>query len=360
MTTKRDQASTIQTDEDVEAPRGTTDNFTEDQTVDALLSRWGTSQEAASEGGDEEGEAQERPEEPEGDLETGTEEAEEDREDEESDEDPEASEETEGEDEEEAEAAKVAEDDAEVVIRVGDEEQRVSVKDLKRLYGQEAALTRRAQELSERRKEVESVQQKYSATLGQLLQRAEEKVKQYQEIDWARAATQLKPDELRQLQEDAKAAQAEYNLVDTQAQDFLREQQETQQRELRDRAKRAVEELKDPASPHHIENWGEEVYNTIRDFAVKSGIPAETINSEVDPAVIKLVWMASQYNRIKSQASQKKPVKTKASPRRSMQPQGRREQRDTEARSRAMSKLKQTGTLDDAVDAIMAWERDRE
>src|SRR5574337_877989 len=83
-----------------------------------------------------EGEEEETPTEPEEATEEGQE-TEEDGE----DEDPEAS-----------KAKKDAGDDVIVKIKVGDKEHEVPVKDLKRLYGQEASLTRKSQEVAAQRK----------------------------------------------------------------------------------------------------------------------------------------------------------------------------------------------------------------
>src|SRR5262249_47659052 len=53
---------------------------------------------------------------------------------------------------EKAPKRKYAEEDAYAKVKVGDQELEVSVKDLKRLHGQEAALTRRSQEVAAERK----------------------------------------------------------------------------------------------------------------------------------------------------------------------------------------------------------------
>jgi hypothetical protein len=79
-----------------------------------------------------------------------------------------------GEDEEGAEKA-FADDGAYVKLKVDGEEKEVPVKDLTRLYGQEAALTRKSQEVAEQRKQAEAESQKHVSALQVLLTRAQEK-----------------------------------------------------------------------------------------------------------------------------------------------------------------------------------------
>ena len=59
-------------------------------------------------------------------------------------------------DDEDKEEEKVLSDEALVEIKVADETNQVSVNDLKRLYGQEAAITKKSQAIASQPKKVES------------------------------------------------------------------------------------------------------------------------------------------------------------------------------------------------------------
>src|ERR1044072_2443534 len=125
-----------------------------------------------------------------------------------SDEDPEAAEDTEDQDadEEDKKSAKSASDEMEVVLSVDGKEHRVSVKDLKRLYGQEAALTRKSQAVAAKQKEYEESTTKVAHALSVLTDKAMQKWKPYAEIDWAVAQSQLSPADFATLRMQAKNA----------------------------------------------------------------------------------------------------------------------------------------------------------
>ena len=63
------------------------------------------------------------------------------------------------------------------------ETHRASVAELKRLYGQEASLTRKSQAVSQQRKQAEDALQRSDALLQAMLGRAEERFKPYSEVD---------------------------------------------------------------------------------------------------------------------------------------------------------------------------------
>jgi hypothetical protein len=83
--------------------------------------------------------------------------------------------------EEETPQRKYAEDDdaTYVKVKVGEEEHEVSVKDLKRLWGQESALTQKSQQVAEARKAVETEQQRYITGTAAMLDRAKARYEPY-------------------------------------------------------------------------------------------------------------------------------------------------------------------------------------
>jgi hypothetical protein len=70
-----------------------------------------------------------------------------------------------------------------VKVTEGDAVHEVPLKDLTRLYGQEAALTRKSQEVAELRKTAEAAQKNLTA-LQVLIERAKEKADPFKKIDW--------------------------------------------------------------------------------------------------------------------------------------------------------------------------------
>ena len=75
-------------------------------------------------------------------------------------------------------------DETYVKVKVGDEDKEVSVKDLKRLYGQEASLTRKSQEVADQRRVADEGVAKNVAALNVLHEKAKLKAEPYKNIDW--------------------------------------------------------------------------------------------------------------------------------------------------------------------------------
>ena len=82
-------------------------------------------------------------------------------------------------------AKKYADDEGTYVkVKVGEEEHEVAVKDLKRLFGQEASLTKKSQEVAERTKAAEYAQAKSLAALDVMVKRAQESANPYRNVNW--------------------------------------------------------------------------------------------------------------------------------------------------------------------------------
>ena len=107
-------------------------------------------------------------------------------------------------DEEDDEEPLAASDDQIVDINVNGESKQVSVKDLKRLYGQEASLTKKSQDLANQRKQSDESLAQTQLSYQKLLERAEARFKPYADIDMLVASRQMDPDTFAQLRQDAK------------------------------------------------------------------------------------------------------------------------------------------------------------
>ena len=164
--------------------------LTIDDAADAILGNW----EDAEELSEDEQEATDETTSDETKVEESveTEDETEDLESDEDDEDPEEEEpedtedaqEEEEQDEDSEEAEVVAFDDETLVdISVDGESKQASIKDLKRVYGQEASLTRKSQEAASQRKSADEQMQKADASLQAMISRAQERYKPYSEVD---------------------------------------------------------------------------------------------------------------------------------------------------------------------------------
>lgn len=297
--------------------------LTEMDAENVFLDRW--TEEDTPEESSEKPEVKPESEETTEEVETEDESTEE-TEDEESDTDPEESDEEEtedeteeeseegAEDEEESEAKKSLDDDAEVEIKVNDEVKKVSVKELKRLWGQEAALTRKSQEVAAKRKEVEVVEQKLAVSYEKLLNKAKEKWEPYSKIDMLVASKQLDADQFAALRQEAQAAYEEFRFVSEEADSFVKQAEAQRQEQLKVQAQEAVKVLKEA-----IPTWNSNLYDNIREYAITLGMDPEVVNNLVDPVALQIIHKARLFDESKKVATKKKVlipkkvIKSKAS-----------------------------------------------
>jgi hypothetical protein len=271
-----------------------TEDF-EDNGVDAflkLLDAEKPSEEEHKEGETEEAEASE-------DTEADTDANENDGESEDGESSSEDTEETEGE-AEETKAKKYADDEGTYVkVKVGEEEHEVAVKDLKRLFGQEASLTKKSQEVAERTKVAELSQAKSLAALDVMVKRAQEAANPYRNVNWASLMKDptVSAEDVGALQEAARAAFENETFLTTQLDGFMQEVQAQQHAAQAEAAKACIQALTDDKSPTYIKGWDQKLYDDMRSFAVSVGANKDMVNSLADPAALKLIHMAMQFHK---------------------------------------------------------------
>lgn len=265
--------------------------------------------------------------------------------------------------EEEAEAEGVT-DETLIEISIDGETKQASVKDLKRLYGQEASLTRKSQEVATKRKEAEEALVNADNTYRTLMERAEARFKPYSELDMLVASRNLSNEDFTQLRQDAKAAEDDLKFLTEEANSFYQNAQGNAQAQLQAQAKECSRVLE-----QDIEGWGNDLYNDIRSYAVKQGLPQDQVDKYVDPGVIKILNKARMYDELKATAgtkkakaatstglkSKKKVLRSKKAP--VTQDEGNRA-RIKKSQSKLISNGSRAGDLDDIADALLArWER---
>lgn len=221
-----------------------------------------------------------------------------------------------------------ADEGAYVKLKVDGKDQEVPVKDLTRLYGQEAALTRKSQEVAEQRRVADANAQKYVASLNVLVQRAAEKVAPYQNIDWLAESRNpnISQEEFAAIRADAQRAMEEHSFLTQNLDAFMGEVSKQQNAARVESAKACVQALTTPGTddkpnPHFIEGWSDQTYDAVRAFGVSMGMPAEAVNGIVDASAIKMMHMAMQFAKgakkvqtTKVNKTPKKIVKTSSAP----------------------------------------------
>ena len=205
------------------------------------------------------------------------------------------------EDDEEDDEPLAASDDQIVDIAVNGESKQVSVKDLKRLYGQEASLTKKSQDLATQRKQSEEQLAQTQMSYQKLLERAEARYKPYADIDMLVASREMDAETFSQLRQDAKQAEDDLKFLQEESGQLVSQAQQQHQQATREAAADCVKVLQD-----QLPDWGNELYADIRDYAVKSGLPKDQVDQYTDPQVIMLINKARLYDQSKQSANSKK------------------------------------------------------
>ena len=255
-------------------------------------------------------------------------------------------------------------DDALVEIQVDGEVKQASLKDLKRLYGQEASLTRKSQETAAKRKEAEEALAKADISYRKLLERAEARMKPYAEVDMLVASRQMSTEDFAALRRESQEAERDLKFLKEEADTFYRDAQAQQQKQVQEQAKECVRVLSE-----QLPDWGDELYNNIRSYAVSQGLPQEQVDQYVDPSVIMILNKARLYDQTKATAETKKAkakvIKTKEGNRKVLKTKKAprsdadlKVQRQKSAQDRLRSNASRSGDLEDIADALMSrWER---
>jgi hypothetical protein len=287
---------------------------------------------------------------------------------EEKEEDGEQTKETDEEAEDDGEEKTYADEESTYVkIKVGEEEHEVPVSKLTRLYGQEASLTKKSMEVAELRKAADAEAQKNALATQALLNHAEARWKPYADLDFNLLATQvgreggITHEEYAALRNNAQAAWEEKQFLSQNLDAYVQEVRTRETKALQEKAKEALKVLSGPADKGGIEGWSQKLYDDIRAYGISYGIPAEVINTTVDPLAIRLMHDAMMYSRMRDTKSEVKTVKVAKGPKKIVKTTNR--SADTSTRSagspsseanKALTRLKQTGSQDDAAEALLA------
>jgi len=248
----------------------------------------------------------------------------------------------------------VDENDTYIKVKVGEEEHEVPVKDLRRLFGQEAALTRKSQAVAEAQKKADAETAKALASLDVLLKRAQERSKPYRELDFMKVAKELDDDSIQTLRRQAQSAFEDEQFLQNELGNFMQTIQQQQFQQRQSTARETIKTLSDQASPYYVEGWNQQTYDDLRKFAISEGVDANIVNNVIEAPVIKMMHMAMLYRKGQSKVitqktnkAPKKIIKSSSSPITSKSPA-------SAMKKKADAKLKQTGSQDAAVDAFLA------
>jgi len=320
-----------------------------DTAAEALLKRWEDAEKPSDQANEEASQTQ--------DNETETEFEEDDVETveldaDETDEDPVREEEEPEEQENDSDVEEVElTDDLEIEVLVDGEAKQASLGELKRLWGQEAALTRKSQEVAEQRKQAEANIGKTNVVLQKLVEKAEAKWKPYSEVDMLLASKTMDEAEFAQLRLEAQQASDDLKFLHEEANQYFSDLQQQQQQALQEQARETVKVLE-----QDIPEWNNQLYDDIRTYAVAQGLPEDQVNSYVDPIVIKLINKARLFDQAKQVTTTKKKRVAKKVLKTSKAPNTEANDRSRK-RKTTQAALRNSTDMDDIANALLArWE----
>lgn len=291
--------------------------YTTDGAVEAMMAKWGVKEE---EDGESPPNSPDRPDEGNQDGSSDKDEGSQDDENGDANEDGEADQEEvettddsdeDSDDSEEGEESGTpsAADDAKVTVQVNGESKEFTVGELKRLAGQEAALTQKSQEVAAYRKQFEQGLRAQRTALETMLERAQKRFEPYKDFDFALAAQQYDPETYKALKEDAQSAHSDLQFYQQELGQVLQAQDKYRQETLLARAQEAVKELSDPEKG--IPGFNRELFGSMREYAINQGMDQEVVDTIVDPAAWRVLHKAMEFDKLQQAKKSAKPtVKT--------------------------------------------------
>ena len=235
----------------------------------------------------------------------------------------------------------------------------VSLKELNDGYMRQADFTRKTQELAEQRKKYELQQYDGSQIRGELSQALDGMMHQLaavfptlKEPDWAYLAENDPAEYVREKETWSKREAAVKQLFDAQ-QEVARKNAEHEKWKTQEAYKKAHEDLKS-ALPEKFSDKATSVatLNEIDGYLRSAGFSAEEIQAVADAKIIITAYKAMMYDQIQNKVPaavkkiEKKPALTMPGPAR------QRSGSDEDAYKRDFNKLKNTGSINDAVSVI--------
>lgn len=264
------------------------------------------------------------------------EESEPDDETEEVEEDP--TEETEGEEEK-------VEDDKPLVFEIDGEE--IPVDELKLGYLRQADYTKKTQAVAEQRKAVEEHTRIYESSLQALLTAAGADLSRFEGVNWEQVAVE-NPDQYRQAKAMYEQTQQTFNFIKGQSDEHMKRMQERAKAEMKQRASESLATLKST-----IPDWSNDLYYKIGEYAHKElGVTPDEFNNVADHRTITALYKAMRFDQARQVSAEKK---IKASPKKTLSGTKAESAKatQTETYRKSRDRLKKTGSMDDAVAALL-------
>jgi hypothetical protein len=263
---------------------------------------------------------------------------------------------------EEKPAKRVASDDDEVVFTVDGKEQRASIKDLKRLAGQEAALTRKSQEVAALRQHADTEAKAVKARLDKLLENANKRRDQYKDLDFFVLAKDpaFSAEDLKVLRREQEAAEADVKFLTEELKEVQEQDAAKEQEAWQSKAKETFAILGNKEHPLSIPDWSLPTYQKMLGFGASAGLDPVELQRINDARELKILHMAMSWAEAQSKVKKLKPA-TSVTPKKVAKPGSSSASPDEASGDAkgALARLRQSGDVEDAAAAFKALTRAR-
>jgi len=245
-------------------------------------------------------------------------------------------------------------------VKVDGEEVEVTFDELLKGYSRQSDYTKKTQELSQGRKEIEEAKstydsalaqmqqerQHYVTQLNQILQNSSNNLQEYDKIDW-NTLKEDDPIEYVKLREDYRDGKEKMQALDQQRQMAMQQQnaeaQKVQQEAVQAERYKMVEALPEWGDP----DKQKELATDVKNYALTQGFSEEELNSLIDHRSVLVLMKAAKYDALESADVKSKKLKNKPKVVRSgkgVSSSGNEKSK----RTARMKRLRGTGHIDDA------------
>lgn len=203
--------------------------------------------------------------------------------------------------------------------------QKVKLGELKNGYTRHSDYTRKTQELSEQRKQVEAYAKEAEAKANDLVRQrfelvaldVEKKLKDYNQVDWKTLA-RTNPNDYTALKAEYDSLIQDAHTLEREYKEIQRQQMETYEKQLEEQAKQSYQILKEK-----IPSWSKETYSNMMEYAVKAGLRQDVAANIVDAPSLELIYKAYMYDKVNGELKTKVEKKDKPSVQTKLKPKAK-------------------------------------
>ncbi len=247
-------------------------------------------------------------------------------------------------------------------VKVNGEDYKVNLQELKKGYQLEKNYTKKNMELSDKRKDVDSLQENLTKELeavknsrnkyAEQLEILTQNLQREEKVDWE-ALYQDNPAEYVRKKAESDKQKEMLQLAQQEKQRIQNEQRDEQNKIYQNYIQNERKILAEKLPVYADKEKGAELTRNLKNFALESGYTEQEIDMMVDHRAVLLLVDAYRYKQLKNTKLQDKKVRRAPRVVSSNASNVREESDRQQDMSKRMNKLKQSGGLEDAQDVFL-------